>query len=91
MIFASDNDPRVHFYKIDYTDTSGDVNLSDSICYPSVRKYDSFDEFYADHKDDVDYYDDVDFHECDYDDAMSYDIDDLVCFDEANDMWGHVD
>lgn len=90
MIFASDNDPRVHFYRIDYRDE----NLHDSICYPSVREYDGFDEFYEDHEDYMDdfYYDyDFDFHETDYDDAMTYDIEDMVCYDEMNDLWGHVD
>lgn len=97
MIFASDNDPRVHFYCVDYTDTSGDVNVPDSICYPTLRKYGNFHAFYEDHKDDIEYYDDVDynsidFYECDYDDAMiGYDMDDMVCYDEENDMWSHVD
>lgn len=97
MIFASDNDPRVHFYCIDYTDTSGDENLPDSICYPTLREYSNFYDFYEDHRDSMEYYDDVDynsvdFYECGYDDAMNgYDMDDMVCYDEVNDMWGHVD
>lgn len=90
MIFAADNDPRVHFYGIDYTDNSGDVSVRDSLCYPSVRKYNGFDDFYNDHSDYIDSYDDVDFYEMDYSEAMKYDIDDMVCYDEDNDMWDHV-
>lgn len=97
VIMASDNDPRIHFYCIDYNeDTGGGANWQEGMCYPSLREYDNIYDFYKDHPDAADNFKDVDiedihFYSCDYAEAsLGFDIEDMFCADEDEDYWMHM-
>ena len=96
MIFASDNDSRVKFYCIDYNGVSNS-KIPDSVCRPTVRKYDNLSDFLCDHDDVAGLYDGVDFsyldfYEVEFGDAMNgYNLDGMVCYDEKNDLWSNLD
>ena len=96
MIFASDNDSRVKFYCIDYNGVSNS-KIPDSVCRPTVRKYDNLSDFLCDHDDVAGLYDGadfscLDFYEVEFGDAMNgYNLDGMVCYDEKNDLWSNLD
>lgn len=96
MIFASDNDSRVKFYCIDYNGVSN-PKIPDSVCRPTIRKYDNLSDFLCDHDDVAGLYNGVDyscldFYEVEFGDAMSgYSLDGMVCYDEKNDLWSNLD
>ena len=71
--------------------------IPDSVCRPTIRKYDNLSDFLCDHDDVAGLYDGVDyscldFYEVEFGYAMSgYNLDGMVCYDEKNDLWSNLD